>query len=95
MTAHTAVVLTRYMILALEKRQKEDPRSLGELFFLCYDEVADIQFTEALGLILSLIRNVLEECLFLTNEQINQLIDTFIAKLPEHFRGKMLYQKVS
>ncbi|MBC8062722.1 MAG: transposase, partial [Clostridiaceae bacterium] len=95
MTAHTAVVLTRYMILALEKRQNEDPRSLGELFFLCYDEVADIQFTEALGLILSLIRNVLEECLFLTNEQINQLIDTFIAKLPDHFRGKMLYQNVS
>jgi len=43
-TAHTAVVMTRYMILAVEKRQNEDPRALGELFFLCYDEIADIQF---------------------------------------------------
>jgi len=88
-TAHTAVVLTRYMILALEKRQNEDPRALGELFFLCYDEVADIQFSEALELILSLLRSVLEEAFFLTNEQINQLIDAFILKLPEYFKSKM------
>lgn len=94
-TAHTAVVLTRYMILALEKRQNEDPRALGELFFLCYDEVADIQFSEALELILSLLRNVLEESLFLTDEQISQLIDAFIAKLPEYFRAKMRCKKVS
>lgn len=94
-TAHTAVVLTRYMILALEKRHNEDPRALGELFFLCYDEVADIQFSEALELILSLLRNVLEESLFLTNEQISQLIDAFISKLPEHFKAKMRRKKVS
>lgn len=86
---------SKYMILALEKRQNEDPRALGELFFLCYDEIADIQFAEALELILSLLRNVLEEALFLTNEQINQLIDSFIVKLPEHFRSKMLRKKAS
>jgi hypothetical protein len=94
-TAHTAVVLTRYMILALEKRQNEDPRALGELFFLCYDEVADIQFSEALELILSLLRNVLEESLFLTNAQIIQLIDAFIARLPEHLKAKIVHKKAS
>jgi hypothetical protein len=94
-TAHTAVVLTRYMILALEKRQNEDPRALGELFFLCYDEVADIQFSEALELILSLLRSVLEESLFLTSEQINKLLDSFVLKLPEHFKAKMRLRKVS
>jgi len=88
-TAHTAVVLVRYMILALEKRQLEDPRSLGEIFFLGYDEVADIQFSEALELILSLLREVLVEALFLTTEQICQLIEAFINKLPKHFKDKM------
>ena len=92
-TAHTAIVMTRYMILALEKRQKEDPRALGELFFECYDEVADIQFAEALELILSLLRDVLEEILFLSSEQIDQLIDAFIAKLPEYYKRKMEYKK--
>jgi hypothetical protein len=94
-TAHTAIVMTRYMILALEKRQKEDLRALGELFFECYDEVADIQFAEALELILSLLRDVLEEILFLSSEQIDQLIDAFIAKLPEYYKRKMEYKKAS
>lgn len=94
-TAHTAIVMTRYMILALEKRQNEDPRALGELFFHGYDEIADIQFAEALEIILSLLRDVLEEALFLSNDQINQLIDVFIAKLPSHFKGGFLHKKAS
>ena len=32
LTAHTAIVFTRYMLLALEQRQNEDQRTLGELF---------------------------------------------------------------
>jgi len=94
-TAHTAVVMVRLMILALEKRQNEDPRTLGELFFLCYDEAADIQFSEAMELILELLRNVLEESLFLTEEQISYLIDAFITKLPCHFKAKMERKKAS
>lgn len=84
--AHTTVVLTRYIILAVEKRQNEDPRTLGEIFYLCYDEIAEIQFSEAFEIILSLLRNVLEEVLFLTTEQISQLIDAFILKLPDCFK---------
>ena len=87
--------MTRYMILSLEKRQNEGPRSLGELFFLSYDEIADVQFAEALALILSLIRGILVESLFLTHEQINQLIEAFIVKLPEHFKKRMLDKKAS
>ncbi len=32
MTAHTAVVFARYMMLALEKHESEDPRSLSNIF---------------------------------------------------------------
>jgi len=88
--AHTTIVMTRYIILAVEKRQTEDPRTLGEIFYLCYDEIAEIKFSEAFELIISLLRNVLEEVLFLTVEQISLLIDVFISKLPEHFKEKML-----
>lgn len=88
--AHTTIVMTRYIILAVEKRQNEDPRTLGEIFYLCYDEIAEIQFSEAFNLILSLFRDVLEELLFFTTEQINRLIEAFIIKLPEHFKRKLL-----
>ena len=94
-TAHTAVVMTRYIILALDKRQNEDPRALGELFFLCYDEVVDIRFSEALQLLLTLLRDVLQEVMFLTKEQIDQLIDVFISKLPEYYKAKFLDKNAS
>ena len=42
MTAHTAVVFTRYMMLSVENRESNDERSLGELFFFFTDEMADI-----------------------------------------------------
>ena len=88
--AHTTIVLTRYIILAVEKRQNEDPRTLGEIFYLCYDEIAEIQFSEALSLVMSLICSTLEETPHITSEQTDNLIDSFILKLPEYFRVKLL-----
>ena len=41
-TAHTAIVMLRYTILSVEKRTQEDPRTLGELFYLGFDEAADV-----------------------------------------------------
>jgi hypothetical protein len=95
LTAHTAVVFTRYMILAIEKRQKEDPGALGELFFTCFDELADIQFAEALELILGLLREILKEVLFLSNDLIDQIIEAFISKLPEYYKEKLARKDVS
>jgi len=86
MTAHTTIVMTRYIMLAVHKRQNEDPRSLGELFHLCYDEIAEIQFSEALALVLTLIRDVLNECHFLSDMEINEIIDAFIEKLSSCFK---------
>ena len=42
LTAHVAIVFTRYMLLALEQRKDEDQRTLGELFFFLVDEMTDI-----------------------------------------------------
>ena len=48
LTAHVAIVFTRYMLLAMEQRQNEDQRTLGELFFFLVDEMADITFSRSL-----------------------------------------------
>ena len=42
LTAHTAIVFARYMMLALEQRRNMDERSLGELFYLTIDKLEDI-----------------------------------------------------
>jgi hypothetical protein len=85
--AHTTIVMIRYMILSLEKRKQEDPRSLGELFFLGFDEVSDIRFEQAIMLLMSLLADTLQDTnLGLTEEQMEQIMDSFIQKLPESFR---------
>ena len=33
LTAHAALVFTRYMLMSLAKRNDEDERTLGELFY--------------------------------------------------------------
>lgn len=85
-TAHTAVVMTRYIMLATDKRQNEDPRSFGELFYSCYEEVADISFHKAIIIMLKCLKESLSECFFMSKGDIEVLIDSFIDKLTANFK---------
>ena len=58
-TAHTTVVMIRYMILSVEKRTREDPRTLGELFFMGFEGTADIKFERAICLIMTILSDTL------------------------------------
>jgi hypothetical protein len=95
MIAHTAIVLVRYIMLAVECRNKEDARTLGEIFYLAYHELQDIQFTEALAIILEILEETLQETQLLTDEQIMQFIEAFILKLPEYLSKKLVQKKAS
>ena len=59
MTAHTAVVFTRYMMLSLESRESNDSRSLGELFLYFSDEMSDITWIQAFQMLLQMFRTML------------------------------------
>ena len=48
LTAHVALVFTRYMLMSVAKRNDEDIRTLGELFYFMLDEVADITFSQSM-----------------------------------------------
>lgn len=43
----TALVFTRYIILEWIRRKNSDYHSMGEIFFLCYDDVRDIELSGA------------------------------------------------
>jgi len=70
LTAHVAIVFTRYMLLAMEQRQNEDQRTLGKLFFLLVDEMADITFNRSLGILMAALMASLQEILKLSDEQL-------------------------
>ena len=67
LTAHVAIVFTRYMLLAMEQRQNEDQRTLGELFFFLVDEMADITFNRSLCILMEAL---------IKNEVFKQVIET-------------------
>lgn len=82
MTAHTAVVFTRYMMLSLESRESSDNRSLGELFLYFSDEMADITWIQAFQMLLQMFRSILKDNTELSEEKINELVDAFMNTLP-------------
>lgn len=82
MTAHTAVVFTRYMMLSLESREANDNRSLGELFLYFSDEMSDITWIQAFQMLLQMFRTVLTTDLELSEEKINELVDAFMNAIP-------------
>lgn len=89
MTAHTAVVFTRYMMLSLESREKNDERSLGEIFLYFTDEMSDITWIQAFHMLLELLRNILTENTELSDETIDKLVDAFMSTIPEALKVRL------
>ena len=89
MTAHTAVVFTRYMMLSVENRESNDERSLGELFFFFTDEMADITWVHAMQLLLQMFRSLLADNIDTADGEIDKLMDAFIDALPPLLRSKL------
>lgn len=86
LTAHVAIVFTRYMLLAVEQRQNEDQRTLGELFFFLVDEMADITFSKSLCILMDAFIASLQEYLSLSDTQIADFISDFESRLPKYLQ---------
>ena len=89
LTAHVAIVFTRYMLLAMEQRQNEDQRPLGELFFFLVDEMADITFYRSLSILMDAFMASLQELLKLSDEQLARFTADFESRLPEYLRNAL------
>ena len=89
MTAHTAVVFTRYMMLSLESRESNDNRSLGELFLYFSDEMSDITWIQAFQMLLQMFRTMLSDNTELSDEKINELANAFMDALPALLKTKL------
>lgn len=88
MVAHTSIVFARYMLLALESRETEDPRrTLGQLLYVCCDELEDLKFASAILLLMDLFKAAVQKVLVLTEEKFQELFDEFISSLPNYIKG--------
>ena len=89
MTAHTAVVFTRYMMLSVENRKESDIRTLGETFYFFSDELSDITWIQAFHKIMQIFMNTLSDKLSLSSEELDKLLDAFILALPKELKGSL------
>ncbi|HLR43486.1 MAG TPA: transposase [Pseudogracilibacillus sp.] len=95
LNAHTSIVFLRYMMLAISAREEQDPRTIGQLFYMCCDEVEDIRFSEAFLIILECLGAMLAEEYILTDDQIQPFLDRLFDNLPEFLRKPLLSSGVA
>ena len=89
LTAHVAIVFARYMMIALEQRRNEDDRTLGELFFLFTDELADITFARAFQIIVDAMIESMRAIFQLAEDQLAFLMKEFLGRIPEYMRHSL------
>ena len=89
LTAHVAIVFTRYLMIAMEQRRNEDERTLGEIFYYFTDELADITFGESFQIIISAMIDSVCAIFQPTEEQLQMFIEMFVGRLPEYIRNSL------
>ena len=82
LVAHTSIVFTRYIMLAIEARQDKDGRTFGALFYHCYDEVKNMDLASAMTLILLLLEETLAEFFVGAEEKLQEILKAFKSLLP-------------
>ena len=89
LTAHVAIVFTRYLMIAMEQRRTEDDRTLGEIFFFFTDQLADITFGESFQIILTAMMDCISAIFQPTEEQMELFIEMFVGRLPDYIRNSL------
>ena len=89
LTAHVAIVFTRYLMMAMEQRRNEDHRTLGEIFFFFTDELADITFGESFQIIITAMMDSICAIFQPTEEQMELFIEMFVGRLPDYIRNSL------
>ena len=89
LTAHAALVFTGYMLMSVAKRDDEDGRTLGELFYFMVDEAADITFSQSMKILLDAMLASIRTVFQASEEQINTFMNDFISRLPEYMQKSL------
>ena len=71
----------------MNERYNTDERSLGELFCMIADELADITYRQSLQLLIEAMLDTVREFFGLTEEQLKKFTNDFYNRLPEYMRS--------
>lgn len=90
-TAHSTIVMLRYIFLAVEQRRGEDQKTLGQLFMATSDELPDISFATALQYCIKELIAVVCEFIEIAEQLIDTLVCEFFNRIPLRYRQMLEY----
>ena len=70
------------MLLSLQKRCNDDERTIGELFFMMVDELADMTFAYAMQLTFDAMLQIVRQHFALSDDQFLAFTQDFFNRLP-------------
>lgn len=77
----TTIVFTRYIILEWLRRKSNDQKTICELFYICCDDIQDIELSTALSQLLKILCDgIRNRAITITNEVKIQLINWFVSQ---------------
>lgn len=90
LVAHTTIVFTRYIMLAISSREEKDPKTIGQLFYLCCDEMEDIRFAQAFMMIVDALKSTLSNEPVLSEEKVQSIMNELFDNLPQFLKKTFL-----
>lgn len=77
----TAIVFTRYILLEWLRRKANDPKTICELFYVCCDDIQDIELCTVLSSLVTIfVEGLRTEAIKITNTIKTQLINWFVSQ---------------
>ena len=83
----TAIVYTRYILLEWLRRKKNDDKTLCEIFYVCCDDIQDMELSTALKQLMAIFVNgIKNRAITISKEIKRQLVDWFVS-LPSFIKA--------
>ena len=77
----TAIACTRYILLEWLRRKKNDSKTICELFYVCCDDIQDMELRTALKQLLELLaKGIKNHAITITKEVKSQLINWYVSQ---------------
>lgn len=82
MFSHTTIVFTRYILLEWIRRNQNDQKTYGELFFMFCDDIQDMDLTNALQELMSLFTDIATIVSVEITEIIKSQVNSWMSSQP-------------
>ncbi len=83
LVSHTSIVFTRYIALEWALRKENDPRTIGNLFYVMLDEIRDKEFINVFNIFLDCLNSTIKKYKADAPLIITEALDAMMKLAPE------------